>query len=193
MKENEPILELTKDAVRSNVATFVVILTFLLSQFSRIRRSTREFNACTAIFFILSVASIVFVIPICSKKYVYDDSILNSIPRKIPITVNIFNIATALILIALWLLSFSSILPTSFGYIYMYIVMSLFLLSLTVQIYYYSKMKIAYFFIMLAGAFLIEFFLVSHYTLHTVTGAMGILILIAALLIASDVVIYKNA
>jgi len=192
MKENKPILKLTRDAVTYNLITFIVLLVFFKPspfepfEFNHIRISTREFNTWLAIFSIPFIVSFVFAALALKKDYV------NSTSRKIPITVNVCNTAV-IILLALWLLSLSSILPTAFSNIYMYIAVSLFLLCLTVQIYYYSKMKIAYFFIILAGAFLIEFFLISYYTLHTVTGAMGTLILIAALLIASDVVIYKNA
>ena len=192
MKENKPILKLTRGAVTYNLIVFIALLSlfkpspFEPFEFNHIRISTREVNTWLAIFSILFIVSFFFATLALRKDYV------NSISRKIPITVNICDTAV-IILLALSLLSLSSILPTSFSNICMYTAISLFLLSLAIQIYYYSKMKIAYFFIMLAGAFLIEFFLVSHYTLHTVTGAMGILILIAALLIASDVVIYKNA
>ncbi len=194
MKENKPILKLTKEVVSYNFMVFLFLINFcfLLLEIDYVHISTREFNTWLAIIFILTMASFVFGIPIFSKKYVYDDSILNSISRKIPITIIVCNI-TAIILLALSLLSLLAILPTSFSTIYMYIAVSLFLLSLTVQIYYYSKMKIAYFFIMLAGAFLIEFFLISHYTIYAVNGAMGILLLIITLLTASNIVIGRNA
>jgi|GEM_PF-5438888 len=75
----------------------------------------------------------------------------------------------------------------------LYIAIALVLLSVVYQIYYFSKMKLTYFFILLLGVFLVEYFIISYFTLWTTKGILLTFIIPIILTITSNIVIYKKA
>ncbi|MEF3244659.1 MAG: hypothetical protein K6343_01550, partial [Caldisericaceae bacterium] len=196
MEENEPILKLTKEVASNNLWALSMLMLTHLGLLLHIDNSlsTREFGILVGIHFILLTLSFVSIFPILDKKYVYEESVLNSVSRKMLIAFIVCSITVgfspSIALIASELIG-KTFLNTPI--VFSYIAIALFLLSIVCQIYYFSKMKITYFFILLLGVFLVEYLILSYYTLWTTKGIMLTFILTTILTITLNIVIYKKA
>lgn len=189
MEENSPMLGLTKATVNSNWFTFFISIMLVIPKIDFTDVTTKEISIWLGILIILFVVSSAFDALISNKYYVYEDSILNTIPREIPI------IAITLNSVGLIGLLFSSLLslPAPLSGIFMYIGILLILLSFSIQIYYYSKMKIIYFFILLTGLFLTELlFLPPYHVSYIASGVMKMFVVLGVMWLISDIVIYKS-
>lgn len=193
MEENLRMLKRVKGVADENWFALLFLSVFgLLYKNNYLTAS----NFSLILYLILLIASSISLLPLSYKNYIYEESILNSASKKVLIAFKVCSAVGGLLpVIPTIILGILHLLnDTSFHVIivFFYIGVVLLLLSILFQIYYFSRMKITYFFILLLGVFILEYFILSYYPLWTVNGLMATFILISTLIIVLDVIIYRK-
>ncbi|MEF3244958.1 MAG: hypothetical protein K6343_03115, partial [Caldisericaceae bacterium] len=169
MDENKPILELTKKVAITNWFAWYFLLEFgLLYNY----RNASIPNLL--LYFLPFIVSFASLFPLLYKKYIYKESILNTVSKKVLIAFMTCSIVGGLLpIIPVIILGIIHLLTDTSLHIVnilFYIGVALLLLSILSQIYYFSRMKITYFLILLLGVFVLEYIILSYYPIWTANG-----------------------